>query len=103
MQTGAWFKIITNYLKNIKYWRKYKMNNDPVIKTFIPYGKQYIDEDDIVAVSEVLRGAYITTGPRVEIFERDLCNLTGGQVCRRYSKRYCGAARGLFCSGNRRR
>ncbi|KGP76122.1 aminotransferase DegT [Desulfosporosinus sp. Tol-M] len=55
------------------------MNNDPVIKTFIPYGKQYIDEDDIVAVSEVLRGAYITTGPRVEIFERDLCNLTGAK------------------------
>ncbi len=51
----------------------------PVRETSIPYGKQYIDEDDIAAVVEALRTPYITTGPRVEAFERKLCELTGAK------------------------
>jgi perosamine synthetase len=39
---------------------------------FLPYGRQTIDEDDIEAVSAVLRGAYLTTGPAVEAFEEAL-------------------------------
>ena len=35
----------------------------------IPYGKQWIDEDDIAAVVEVLRSDWLTTGPKVEEFE----------------------------------
>ncbi len=35
----------------------------------IPYGKQYIDEDDIQAVVEVLRSDWLTTGPKVAEFE----------------------------------
>lgn len=35
----------------------------------IPYGKQFIDQDDINAVSEVLASDYLTTGPKVEEFE----------------------------------
>lgn len=37
---------------------------------YIPYGRQWIDEEDIQAVIEVLRSDYITTGPKVEEFER---------------------------------
>ena len=51
----------------------------PVRNEFIPYGKQYIDESDIQAVGEVLRSPYITTGPKVEEFEKDLCELTGAK------------------------
>jgi perosamine synthetase len=36
----------------------------------IPYGRQNIDEDDILAVVEVLRSDYLTTGPKVDEFER---------------------------------
>jgi len=36
---------------------------------FIPYGKQRIQQDDIDAVSEVLRSDYLTTGPNVKAFE----------------------------------
>lgn len=36
----------------------------------IPYGKQSIDNDDIVAVAEVLGGDYLTTGPKVAEFEK---------------------------------
>ncbi len=39
---------------------------------FIPYGKQYIDENDIQAVAEVLRSERITQGPKIVEFERKL-------------------------------
>jgi perosamine synthetase len=37
---------------------------------FIPYGRQVIEDDDIAAVAEVLRGDWLTTGPMVERFEQ---------------------------------
>ena len=51
----------------------------PIRDEFIPYGKQYIDESDIQAVNDVLRSPYLTTGPKVEEFERNLCKLTGAK------------------------
>ena len=36
---------------------------------FLPYGRQVIDDDDIAAVTTVLRGDWLTTGPTVEAFE----------------------------------
>ena len=39
---------------------------------YIPYGKQYIDEDDILAVIDVLRSDWLTTGPKVQEFEKRL-------------------------------
>lgn len=39
---------------------------EPVRKTQIYYGKQFIDEDDIQAVTETLRGRLITCGPKVD-------------------------------------
>ena len=38
----------------------------------IPYGRQSIDDDDIQAVIDVLRSDYLTTGPKVDEFERAL-------------------------------
>lgn len=36
---------------------------------FLPYGRQCIDEADIEAVADVLRGDFLTTGPTVDAFE----------------------------------
>lgn len=36
----------------------------------IPYGRHHIDEDDIQAVVDILRGTQLTQGPKVEEFER---------------------------------
>lgn len=36
---------------------------------FLPYGKQTIEDDDVAAVAEALRGDFLTTGPTVEAFE----------------------------------
>jgi UDP-4-amino-4,6-dideoxy-N-acetyl-beta-L-altrosamine transaminase len=35
----------------------------------LPYGRQTIDEDDVAAVVQVLRSAWLTTGPKVADFE----------------------------------
>jgi perosamine synthetase len=42
----------------------------PVRQTPLPYGRQCVDEGDVEAVVEVLRGAWLTTGPKVAEFER---------------------------------
>lgn len=48
---------------------------------FLPYGKQTIDEDDIKAVADVLRGDFLTTGPAVDAFEKALCEYIGVKHC----------------------
>ena len=54
-------------------------------KTFLPYGKQSIDEDDVAAVLKVLNSDWLTTGPAVEKFESCLTERVG-------------AAHGIACS-----
>ena len=43
----------------------------------IPYGRQWLDDDDVAAVVEVLRGDFLTTGPAVPAFEAALAAATG--------------------------
>lgn len=45
----------------------------------IPYGRQSIDEEDIQAVAETLRGDFLTTGPKIDEFEEAVCNYTGAK------------------------
>jgi UDP-4-amino-4,6-dideoxy-N-acetyl-beta-L-altrosamine transaminase len=48
----------------------------------ISYGKQAIDQSDIDAVIEVLKGAWLTQGPAVEVFENGLKKYFGAKhVC----------------------
>ena len=44
---------------------------------FIPYGHQWIDEEDIEEVVNVLKSDWITTGPKIEEFENALCRYIG--------------------------
>lgn len=46
---------------------------------YIPYGRQYIDEDDIQSVVDVLRSDWITTGPKIAEFEEKFAELTGAK------------------------
>ncbi|MBI3899067.1 MAG: UDP-4-amino-4,6-dideoxy-N-acetyl-beta-L-altrosamine transaminase [Gammaproteobacteria bacterium] len=45
----------------------------------IPYGRHYIDEDDIQAVAEVLRHGALTQGPKVGEFERAVADYVGAR------------------------
>ena len=47
--------------------------------TFIPYGRQIIDDEDIEAVVSVLKSDWLTTGPTVELFEKGVCAFTGAR------------------------
>ena len=51
------------------------------MKEFIGYGKQWIGQDDIDSVIEVLRSDYLTQGPAVEKFEKEICCYTGAKYC----------------------
>ena len=51
----------------------------PVRRTMLPYGRQWIEEDDIAAVVEVLRSDWLTTGPRVAEFERAFADFVGAR------------------------
>ncbi|MCR4618674.1 MAG: UDP-4-amino-4,6-dideoxy-N-acetyl-beta-L-altrosamine transaminase [Lachnospiraceae bacterium] len=55
------------------------MGGEPVRKEKIYYGKQWIGEDDIEAVANVLRGPLITCGPKVTEAERLLEKYTGAK------------------------
>jgi len=48
---------------------------------FIPYGRQWIDEEDIKEVVKVLKGDFITQGKTVEKFERALAEYCGAKYC----------------------
>lgn len=45
----------------------------------IPYGRHFVEEDDIAGVVEVLRSDWLTTGPKVEHFERAFADLVSAK------------------------
>lgn len=45
----------------------------------LPYGRQTIDDDDIAAVAEALRGDFLTTGPTVDRFEQAFAQAVGAR------------------------
>jgi perosamine synthetase len=49
----------------------------PVRRSVLPYGRQVIDAADVAAVVEALGADLVTTGPRVEAFERAVAARVG--------------------------
>ena len=49
----------------------------PVRNKMLNYGRQSIDEDDIQAVVEILKGDWLTTGPAVIAFEKAVAEYLG--------------------------
>jgi UDP-4-amino-4,6-dideoxy-N-acetyl-beta-L-altrosamine transaminase len=43
------------------------------------YGRHVVDDDDVAAVEQVLRGAFLTSGPVVEAFEAELASQVGAR------------------------
>src|SRR5690606_31155825 len=63
----------------------------PNRNSFLPYGRQSIDEDDIEAVIEVLRSDYITQGPSIEKFEKKIAEYVGAK----YAVAFCNGTAAL--------
>lgn len=51
----------------------------PIFEKRIGYGHQYIDDEDINAVVDVLKSDYLTCGPKIEEAEEKLCEITGAK------------------------
>jgi UDP-4-amino-4,6-dideoxy-N-acetyl-beta-L-altrosamine transaminase len=46
---------------------------------FLSYGRQTIDQDDIDAVVDALKGDFLTTGPKIAEFEKAFCDVVGAK------------------------
>lgn len=66
----------------------------PVRKEKIFYGKQWIDEEDVRAVSEVLKGDFVTCGPKINELEKGLTEYTGA----RYAVAVSNGTAALHCA-----
>ena len=55
------------------------LGGTPVRARMLPYGRQHVDESDIQAVTEVLRGDWLTNGPTVARFEEAFAARVGAR------------------------
>ena len=53
----------------------------PIRKTKICYGRQWIDSDDVKAVTDVLSGDFLTCGPKVTECEQEIAKYVGAKYC----------------------
>ena len=47
----------------------------------IPYSRQWIDQSDIEVVTNVLKSDFLTQGPTIEKFEKEIKDYVGSSYC----------------------
>jgi len=52
---------------------------------YLPFARPTLDDETIAGVAEVLRSGWITTGPKVQEFERALSEFLGGRTVRTFT------------------
>jgi len=71
----------------------------PVRSTFLPYGRQSIEEADIQAVVDVLRSDWLTTGPKVSEFEESFAARVGAKHAVSFSSGTAALHGAAFAAG----
>ncbi len=71
----------------------------PKRKPLLPYGHQWIDDDDVKAVVEVLRSDWITTGPKVGEFEDAFAAYVGARYAVSFSSGTAALHGAAFAAG----
>jgi len=71
----------------------------PTRASFLPYGRQSIDEADIQAVVDVLRSDWLTTGPKVGQFEEAFAARVGAAHAVSFSSGTAALHAAAFASG----
>lgn len=66
---------------------------------FIPYSRQFIDEDDIKAVVEVLRSDFLTQGPKIREFEDAVAEYCGAKYVAVFSSGTAALHAAYFAAG----
>ena len=59
------------------------------MNTFLPFSKPTIDEATIASVADTLRSGWITSGPKVQEFEKQLSDYFGGRPVRTFNSGTC--------------
>jgi perosamine synthetase len=72
---------------------------NPVRETFLPYGRQSIDEDDVQAVVDVLRSDWLTTGPKTDEFEQVFAARVGAKYAVTFSSGTAALHGAAFAAG----
>jgi len=52
---------------------------------FLPYGQQWVDDDDIEALIDTLRSPFLTTGPQIKKFEEVVASYVGSKYAVAFS------------------
>lgn len=65
----------------------------------IPYGRQWIDEEDIQAVVEVLGGGWITQGPAIGAFEEAVATYIGAKYAVVFNSGTAALHAAMFAAG----
>lgn len=68
-------------------------------ETYLPYGKQWIDEDDINSVVNVLKGDFLTTGPYIGEFEQAVADYVGSKYAVAFSNGTAALHGACFAAG----
>lgn len=71
----------------------------PVRASFLPYGRQSVDEADIQAVVDVLRSDWLTTGPKVGEFEEAFAARVGAAHAVSFSSGTAALHAAAFAAG----
>ncbi|MEG6573080.1 UDP-4-amino-4,6-dideoxy-N-acetyl-beta-L-altrosamine transaminase [Caldibacillus debilis] len=71
----------------------------PVRESYLPYGRQWIDEEDVEAVVEALKGDFLTTGPYVSRFERAIADYVGAKYAVAFSNGTAALHGACFAAG----
>lgn len=72
---------------------------NPVRETYLSYGQQWIDEEDIQAVVEALRSPYITQGPKIDEFEKIVAEYVGAKYAIVFSNGTAALHGACFAAG----
>ena len=71
----------------------------PVRASWLPYGRQTVTDEDIRAVADVLRSAWLTTGPTVGEFEEHLAAYVGARFAVSFSSGTAALHAAAFAAG----
>ncbi|MFC9541769.1 UDP-4-amino-4,6-dideoxy-N-acetyl-beta-L-altrosamine transaminase [Lysinibacillus sp. NPDC056959] len=67
--------------------------------TYLPYGQQWLDDEDIQAVVDVLKSSYLTTGPTIAEFEEAVAEYVGAKYAVAFSNGTAALHGACFAAG----
>lgn len=67
--------------------------------SYLPYGKQWVQDDDLDAVMKVLKSDYLTTGPTIACFEQKVADYVGAEYAVAFSNGTAALHAACFAAG----